>query len=280
MKVLLSQTLFANPATHHGNYNGYLYGDLDSGGWPKAARDRALRLLRTAFVFQIAGDQHVPSLVQYGIDNYRDAGWCFITPAIAVGYSRWFRPDELEIPRLDRPEHGFPNTGKYKDAFGNLNYVYAIGNPGNFSVVSHRYELAQVKSSGFGMILFDQEKREITMESWRFLADATIPKPDDQHPGWPLTISQFDNYGRDATSWLPLLKINGEADPVVEVINQTRDELEYIVRIKGNEFSPKVFSNDTFTIRIGYPEKNLYKTLENIKSLAKQNETSITIDIR
>jgi len=88
---------------------------------PKTARDRAVEIIRKAFVFHICGDQHVPSIVHYGIEEFRDAGWAFCTPAIAVGYSRWFRPDEINIPARNRPEHGFANTGEYTDAFGNKN---------------------------------------------------------------------------------------------------------------------------------------------------------------
>jgi alkaline phosphatase D len=277
MKVLLSQTLFANVATHHGQYDAYLFGDMDSGGWPKTGRDRAIRIIRKGFAFQVAGDQHVPSIVQYGIDQYRDAGWCYVTPAITVGYSRWFRPDELKIPVQNRPSHGLPNTGEYQDAFGNLNYVYAIGNPGNFEMVENRYQLAQEKTSGFGMVIFDCELRNITMESWHFLADVANPADKNQHPGWPFTISQFDNYGREAVAWLPNLKINGEPNPVVEVVNTKIGEIEYMVRIKGNEFSPKVFSNDTFTIRVGYPEKDIWKTIENLKSADKQHAGELAI---
>ena len=69
----------------------------------------------------------------------------------------------------------------------------------------------------------------------------------------------MDNYGREAVAWLPLLKVNGDPDPVVQIINQSTGELEYIVRINGNEFIPKVFSKDKFSIRIGYPEKNLFR---------------------
>ena len=278
MKVLLSQTVFANIATHHGTYDGYLYGDMDSGGWPKKERDSAIDILRKGYVFQVAGDQHLPSLTQYGIENYRDAGWCFVTPAISVGYSRWFRPDDVNLPVRNRPAHGLPNTGDFKDAFGNLNYVYAIGNPINFSKLSNRFEMAQVKSSGYAMAIFDPVTRNITMESWRFFADVLNPKPDDQHPGWPITISQFDNYGRETKAWLPKVKINGESNPVLEVIKEKTNETEYILRILGNEFSPKVFSHDVFTIRIGYPETGIWKTFENVNSLPEKDKETIVVN--
>jgi hypothetical protein len=277
MKVLLCQTVFANVATHHGKYNDYLYGDMDSGGWPKKARDRALDILRRGYVFQIAGDQHLPSITQYGIENYRDAGWCFVTPAIAVGYSRWFRPDDVNMPVKNRPAHGNPNTGEYVDAFGNLNYVYAIGNPVDFKQVPNRYELAQVKTSGYAMVILDPATRNITMESWRFLANVENPGPDDQHPGWPLTISQFDNYGREAKAWLPAIEVTGEPNPVIEVINNKTLETEYIVRIIGNKFSPKVFSKDTFTVKIGYPESGNWKTVENVNALDGKDKETIQV---
>lgn len=264
MKVLLSQTLFANAATHHGTYDGYLMGDLDSGGWPKNARDRAVETIRKGFVFHICGDQHVPSIIQYGKDNFRDAGWAFCTPAIAVGYSRWFRPDELGVPVSKRPAHGYPNTGEYTDAFGNKNFVYAIGNPVDFAGIADRYKLQHNKTAGLGFVIFNKEARDITMESWHFMSDVLKPDQMSQHQGWPKIISQFDNYGREPLGWLPELKISGDPDPVVEIINQTTGELEYIVRIKGNEFIPKVFSNDKFTVKVGYPEKKLLKEFIDI----------------
>ena len=59
MKVLLSQTVFAGVATHHGGFNGYLKADLDSGGWPQTARNNAIRILRKAMPLHINGDQHL-----------------------------------------------------------------------------------------------------------------------------------------------------------------------------------------------------------------------------
>lgn len=98
MKVLLSQTLFSNVGTHHGENKMFLYGDMDSGGWPKQQRDEVLRTIRKACAFHINGDQHVPFIVQYSIDEPRDAGWTFCTPAISTGYPRWGQPDLANMP--------------------------------------------------------------------------------------------------------------------------------------------------------------------------------------
>lgn len=241
------------------------------------ARDRAIRTLRKAFTFQVSGDQHLPSLVQYGVDDYRDAGWSYCTPAISVIYSRWFRPDDLNIPVHDRPDHNHPNTGKYEDSFGNINYVYAIGNPEDFTRQGSRYEFEQAKSAGFGMVYFDQATRDIHIESWRFLADVVNPSPDDQHPGWPLTISQFDNYGREAVAWLPALNIKGNANPVVEVINETTNETEYIVRVIGHTFNPKVFSSGVYSIRIGNPETDNWQIIKGVQSVSAKD--SVILDV-
>lgn len=263
MKVLLSQTVFANVATHHGALEGYLYGDLDSGGWPKSGRDKAIRIMRQTAAFQVCGDQHVPSLVQYGLDEYQDANWCYCTPAIAVMYLRWFLPDELGYPVLDRPEHGYPNTGKYSDAFGNKNYVYAIGNPGKMTVdKDSRYNHAQIRASGFGFVTFDTSERTIKIDAWRFKADVENPNPvRDQFPGWPLTISQFDNLGKGAKYELPEIT-SDQPDPVVHVINEKTGETEYIYRIKGNSVVPALYQPGVYTVMVGEGEnQKVYKGL-------------------
>ena len=131
MKVLLSQTVFAGLATHHGSFDGYLKADLDSGGWPQSARNRTINILRAARPLHINGDQHLTTLAQYGVDAQRDSNWSFCTPAIAAGYPRWWRPDELGMVHQNRPEHGLADTGEFIDGLGNKIYVYAVGNPEN-----------------------------------------------------------------------------------------------------------------------------------------------------
>ena len=261
MKVLLSQTVFANVATHHGSLLGYLYGDLDSGGWPKSGRDKAIKIMRQIGAFQICGDQHVPSMVQYGIQNYRDASWCFCTPAIAVMYLRWFLPDELGHPVLDRPDHNYPNTGKYTDAFGNKNYVYAIGNPGKITVDNEsRYSHALIRSSGFGMITFNQENRNIDIDAWRFKADVENPNPlRDQFPGWPLQINQYDNFGMGADNLLPEVVVN-KADQVIEVRKTSTNDLIRVFRMKGNSVQVGLHHPGEFSIKVGDKELGDFTT--------------------
>lgn len=194
MKVLLSQTVFAGVATHHGSYDGYLRGDLDSGAWPQTPRNNAINILREGMPLHINGDQHLTTMVQYGVENQRDSCWSFCTPAIAVGYPRWWRPDEVGMKHENRPKHGLPNTGEFIDSFGNKAYVYAVGNP-IVPTKRNRYERAHQKGSGFGFVTIDTEKKTYYIESYRFLVDPTDGKEDNQFPGWPLTIHQKENKG-------------------------------------------------------------------------------------
>jgi alkaline phosphatase D len=279
MKVLLSQTVFANIATHHGANQMVLFGDLDSGGWPKTARDRALQTIRKGFAFHIVGDQHLPSLSQYGIDDYGDGGWCFCTPAIFVGYERRFLPDELGWNIIDSPDHENPNTGFYEDPFGNPHYVYAVGNPVDEPVQKPRYQHGQEKSSGYGLVRFDQKERTITIEAYHFLADPSNKNADNQFPGWPHTVSQFDNYDRQASGYLPTLQVSGIRNPVLMVTNEKTGELEYAVRIKGNRWTPKVFSTGHFTIKIGDPDKNKWKILTHLQPQSKKSDKTLEIEL-
>ncbi|MGH9162790.1 MAG: alkaline phosphatase D family protein, partial [Vicinamibacteraceae bacterium] len=67
--------------------------DMDSNGWPQNRRDEVLRLIRKAFAFHLAGDQHLASVVQYGVDDWKDAGVVFTVPATcSIGPRRWWPP--------------------------------------------------------------------------------------------------------------------------------------------------------------------------------------------
>lgn len=197
LKAVLSQTVFSGVATHHGDYNRYLKRDLDCGGWPQTSRNRAIEIIRPSMALHINGDQHLTTLSQYGVEKQRDSNWAFCTPAIAAGFPRWWRPDEVaDMPHTNRPKHGLPNTGEYLDGLDNRAYVYAVGNP-EVGKAPNRYDKAHEKGSGFGFITFDTEKKTYFIESFRFLVDATDGKRSNQFPGWPVTIEQAENRGEN-----------------------------------------------------------------------------------
>jgi hypothetical protein len=196
MKVLLSQTVFAGVATHHGRHDGYLKADLDSGGWPQTARNRAIEIVRRSMALHVCGDQHLATLSQYGVDRQRDSNWAFCTPAISAGYQRWWRPDEIGMTHERRPAHGLPDTGEFVDGLGNKVYVYAVGNP-MVPTADNRYDVAHQKGSGFGFVTIDTEQKTYRLDAFRFSVDALDGDPANQFPGWPVTVQQKENAGNN-----------------------------------------------------------------------------------
>ncbi|GGZ39168.1 hypothetical protein GCM10007049_35650 [Echinicola pacifica] len=262
MKVLLSQTLFANVCTHHGPAKDFLFGDLDSGGWPKEQRDEVLRIVRRASAFHINGDQHIPFLVQYSIDEDRDGPWTFCTPAISTGYPRWCEPDHVNMPFSDRPLHNLPNTGVYRDVFGNRNYIYATGNPlPQLPKEPNRYKMAEAKASGFGIITMDQSMRTIKMEAIRFLANLDAPSAENTFPGWPLTIQQLDCDGRKPLGYLPKVSCK-EPNQLVKIYKKSDGELIQAIRIRGKEYVPPVYQVDQYRIEVGETSPVIFDGVE------------------
>ena len=242
MKVALSQTIFCGGAHIHGNANGRLHGDMDSNGWPQSGRNRALRALRKGFAFHYAGDQHLATLFQHGIDEYRDAIWSFCVPSIANLYLRWWEP---LAPGKNR-EPGAPEyTGDQLDGFGNKVTNYAAANPekqpgGN---------LLNTRAAGFGIVRLNKRTREITMECWPRNVDITAPA-SRQYPGWPRTISQFDNY--NPPSWGKLGEFTFDVEsPVVQLVDAASGEILYTVRASGKTFTPAAPNGRTFLVKAG-----------------------------
>ena len=265
LKVVLSQTIFCNLANYHGGNKQFLIADLDSNGWPQTGRRKAVDTLRKAYAFHYAGDQHLPSIVHHGIDQHRDAGFSFCVPSIAAGYPRSWKPDEEGLPAKNRPEKNLPNTGDYVEGLGNKVTVHAIGNPADMNRPGIENTLHD-KSSGYGILRCDPAKQSYTMECWRLQFDAQNSKPKDQFPGWPLTVSIDDQYGRKAVAHLPTLHFQGTKNPVVQVINESTGQTIYTRRVHGNSFRPKIFdAKSTYTILAGNPDEAEMKTLKSIQ---------------
>lgn len=248
MKVALSQTIFCGGAHIHGSANGRLYADMDSNGWPQSGRNRALAALRKGFAFHLAGDQHLATIFKHGIDEYRDAIWSFCVPSIANLYLRWWSPLE---PGANR-EPGAPEyTGDQLDGFANKVTNYAAANPeerpsGN---------LLNTRAAGFGIVRLNKNTREITMECWPRNVDVTSSDAQ-QYPGWPRTISQFDNY--NPPSWGKLGELTFDVEnPVVQLIEAGTGEILYTVRANGKTFTPSAPKGKTFLIKAGKDQPDM-----------------------
>ena len=260
MKCALSQTIFVNLANYHGARQQFIAADLDSNGWPQTPRNRALQILRKGFAFHYAGDQHLPSITHYGTDTWNDAGYAFCVPSIAAGYPRSWRPDQEGRPVQNRVNG--PNTGEYRDGFGNPVTVWAVGNPAKKNRKG-RINTLRDKSSGFGIVRFNKPDQTITMECYRLQIDAANLKPGNQFPGWPVTIKLKDNYGRKPYGYLDEVASAHTQNPVVKVTHQATGELVYALRIQGNRFRPWVFESGTYQVAIGDPDTQTWTVIRD-----------------
>lgn len=276
MKAVLSQTNFATVATlPKGAKTGavipklkipeigdYVKGDrptvdMDSNGWPSNKRDKAVEIIRKAFSFHIAGDQHLASFIQYGLDTHRDSGFAFAGPALNNIWPRRFWPP------VDSTNHSYKNpayTGNHEDGFGNKMTVKAVANPHN---MHKEPKILHNRAVGYGLVTFNKKDRTIKTECFKRFEDPT--KLEAQYPGWPIVIKQEDNYNRLAKTYLPEIKIEGLTNPVIQIINEKTSELIYTIRANKNTFKAKVFDDSaTFTVMVGEPDKNLWQKRKGI----------------
>ncbi|NNE71376.1 MAG: twin-arginine translocation pathway signal protein [Rhodothermales bacterium] len=270
MKVVLSQTPFANVATiPEEATNGsvipglpnpapgeYLEGykkavDHDSGGWPQQARDRAIGSMRRGFAVHLAGDQHLGFVVQYGLDDYRDAGYAFAIPSIAnIWPRRWFPPDAGLNRAQDAPRY----TGDHLDGFGNRMTVWAVANPVDAGVEP---KALYDRTPGLGIITLSAAERTATFEAWPRWTDPNNPDAP-QYEGWPITFHQEDGYARPRAGLLSAVSLEGSEHPVVRVDDETTGEWLYTIRATGPSFSPWVFdSTHAYSVRVSDPDLGL-----------------------
>lgn len=254
-KVVLSQSLFAGAAHLHGPNRERLVADLDSNGWPRPARNRAVDLMRRAFALHLSGDQHLALAGQYGVDDPGDAGFAMMSPAIAnTVYARAWAPIEPPIPN-DRVAPGtLAHVGGYRDGLGNPLVTHAYSNPGD----------AANLAEGFGFARFERHTRRITLECWPRYGDLATGLLRQYH-GWPVTLHLYDNYGRQAHGWLPTIEVQGRLDPVVQVLNEADNDIVYTLRIQGTSFTPKVFGPGSYRVRVGYPETGQWQEISGLQ---------------
>ena len=174
-KAVLSQTGFCGGAHLHGNRDNRLHADMDSNGWPQTGRNKALKAIKEANAVHIGGDQHLPTVIHHGIEEYEDGPWAFVVPAIVNNYySRWWWPENEKAG--ENSNDLLPWTGRYLDGFGNKITMHSYANPD-----------ARSAAAGYGLIRFDKSSKEVTFECWPRGADVTNPD-ETQFTGWPVSV--------------------------------------------------------------------------------------------
>lgn len=269
MKTVLSQTIFAMANNYSGKHDKELIADFDTNGWPQTARDNALKIIRKSFSPMVAGDQHLGTLIQHGVDDFKDAGYSFSVPAIANFWLRWWDP---HTEGANRTKNSPTYTGDYLDGFQNKMTVLAAANP-TLPEIEEGGKLS-TRAAGYGIIKYHKKNRTITFECWARNIDITNPK-SKQYKGWPITINQIDNYTIKNGYELPELHIS-KPNQVVSVRNQKTKELISSIRINGNNYQPKTIDKGTFIIEIG--EGNEKKIIQNIIA-KKRNKSTKTIEL-
>ncbi|MCH2136086.1 MAG: alkaline phosphatase D family protein [Phycisphaerales bacterium] len=196
---VLSQTLFANMATlppgaksggvlpglgfpQPGEYpeNWVLATDGDSNGWPQSGRNRALERMAKVGTVHVCGDQHLGSLIEYGVHEHGDAGWGFCVPAVSNTWPRrWWPPSSGENHVEGEPRY----TGEYEDGFGNKVRVHAVANPAKSGRVPANLH---DRMPGYGIVRFDMPSKSVTFECWK-RPQLGVDELPTQYPGWPRT---------------------------------------------------------------------------------------------
>jgi len=276
MKVVLSQTIFANVATlpddsgsdapvprlrilEKGQYaeNDKIVSDLDSNGWPKTGRDRALRAMQRGFAVHLAGDQHLGSTVQYGVDDWNDAAFALCVPSVSnVWPRRWFPPE----PGANRAEGAPKYTGEFHDGFGNKITVHAVSNP---VFTGKKPARLYDRATGFGIARFRKKDRTISLANWPRWP-SSVTGGSEPYEGWPVVFKQADNYGRKAFGFLPEIMVKGLVDPVVQLFDEADGKLVYTLRINGTTFRPKVFHEGLYTIKVAEPDEGKTKIIQGL----------------
>lgn len=281
MKAVLSQTIFCNlQISSRGVTAGQLDQDLDSGGWPQSGRAEALRAMRRGFMIHLAGDQHLASVVQHGVDEWEDAGWSFCAPAVSNFYTRFWNPG---YPPEGGKAGELEFTGRYRDGFRNLMTVLAVANPvehpkpGEFPPPQELHR----KAPGYGIIRFDKINRKIRLECWPRYADPRRPETGAQYRGWPITLHQYDLNGRMRGAMLPRIRVEGVRRPVVRVYDEADGELLYALRLPRGESSLPVPGPGPYRVEAGDPERNLWGEARRVAGAAEsQGELRIELKNR
>lgn len=208
VRIVVSQT---NYVTLNTNAMGNMFADVDSNGWPKPARDKAVELFGKAGAFLFTGDQHLASVTRMDTPTAKNGVLQFSQPAGGCIWWRWFYPNQKQRKDQGAVDGTQSYIGQFADAFGNTFETLAVANPADESVmrvynnngqakfiltaeqraagIGTRYRIHQ--GEGFGVIHINAASDRMTLECWPD-KNATMLHPYRQFDGWPIQLKLSD----------------------------------------------------------------------------------------
>lgn len=188
-KIILTQSAYVSLTTVPLNYSALkdkpvkrdsskqkVSPDMDTNGWPKAGRDRALNALNQNNILFISGDQHLGAVIEV-FDSSQTPFTFFSVPAITNTWPRMWWPSN-EHQNKNHP------LGDYTDAFGNELTVKAIANPTKNAPEPSDFNY---KSPGFGIIDINKKGTKAKLKAYPLFFDQK--KRSTMFPGWPVKVS-------------------------------------------------------------------------------------------
>ena len=187
-KIILTQSAYASLTTVQADYTPLkdrpakkdsipqkVSPDMDTNGWPKIGRDRALEALHDSSILFISGDQHMGAVIDV-FDSSNTNYTFYSVPAIANTWPRMWWPNN------DGSNNNYP-LGKYTDAFGNKINVRAVANPNPNAPNPNSINR---KSPGFGIVEFKKKGHKACIHAYPlyFNRFSTF----QEFKGWPIEI--------------------------------------------------------------------------------------------
>lgn len=250
LKAVLSQSPFGNLATHHSG--AYLIADLDGNGWPQSGRKRALSIMRAARAPHIAGDQHLSTMVQHGIEKHGDAVFSFTAPAVANAYARAYHPSYKGNYYKTTPPKPSEYLGNRLDGFKNKVTFLAVANPDTRPEGPYTTKkLARMNQQvpGFGIVDFDTQAQTVTFHSLPRSEEVASKLKGGEYPGWPVTIKASQNDGRTPIGELARVQVKGR-NPVVRVWGPD-GILQWAHRMVSDSFTVHAYAQGKHKVEIG-----------------------------
>ena len=245
--------------------------DFSSGAWPIQERNEILNILRQSGALVIGGDNYLPSLVHYGIDNQKDAVIGFTIPAIAkTSGTRWY----IKKNQPKKNETSIDNN--YLDGFGNRMSILAVAN----AVPGKDIDKVFNEKSGFGLVTFNKTSGIIVIQALKRNENLKKNLPTNME-GYPFTFLNKDLNQRKTYELLPTLRIVGfNGNPVIQIIDEFNNEIISTQRIYETVYQPKVYKKGKYTVNIGEPSTSQWKVLKNVQISKKGNNPQEEILVR